>query len=273
MGTMRDDPSTSILYLTSFSTYLVGPMNRGLAVLGATKSLQNARGLLEDSKLLFKRERYGTSYALAIYALEEAAKGFVFHWVADGVLTEIDLRKLIYDHRRKHATVQLVGFFEKATPYMLPTFEGLFGEDSENLKLDIDELKKIFETAQKESSQQIHLLIHAKQRREVSLYVGICDRCNEELLGPWLITASDAGELLRFAEERVRKIESFVRNCKRHESDIDIEIEFNVEGRHLRDPFRLLVRSTADSLDRASKLQCKHVLCSHARRPPAQRIR
>jgi AbiV family abortive infection protein len=246
-------------------------MNRGLAVLGATKSLQNARGLLEDSKLLFKRKRYGTSYALAIYALEEAAKGFIFHWVADGNLTEADLRKLIYDHRRKHATVQLVSLFEKLTPYMLPLFEEWFGGDSENLKLDVDEFKKIYAAAQKESSQQVHLLIHAKQRREVSLYVGICDRCNEELLGPWLITAPETDELLRFAEERVGKIESVVRNCKKHESDIEIEINVEREGRQIeiQDPFRRLVRSTVESLDRASKIQCKHVLCSHIRRPPS----
>jgi AbiV family abortive infection protein len=245
-------------------------MNRDLAVLGATKSLQNARGLLEDSKLLFKRERYGTSYALAIYALEEAAKGFIFHWVADGNLTEADLRKLIYDHRRKHATVQLVGFFEKATPYMLPMFEAWFGGDSKNLKLSVDELKKIFETAQKESSQQVHLLIHAKQRREVSLYVGICDRCNEELLGPWLITASETNELLRYTEEHLGKIESLVRNCKKHESDIEIEFNIEREGKQIQiqDSFRRLVRSTVESLDRASKIQCKHVLCSHIRRPP-----
>jgi len=239
-------------------------MNRGLATLGATKSLENARGLLEDSKLLFKRERYGTSYALAIFALEEAAKGFVFHWVADGILCEADLRKLIYDHRSKHATIQLVGFFEKGVAYLLPTFKGWFGGNSETLELDLDELKKMYETAQRESSQQIHLLIHAQQRREASLYVSICNKCNEELLGPWLVTASDADELLRFAEERLGKIESFVRNCKRHESEIEIEV--NIEPRQEEEPFRSLVESTVDSLDRASKLACKHVLCSRVRR-------
>ena len=95
-------------------------MNRDLAILDDKKSLLNAHAL-EDSKLLFKRERYGTSYALAIFALEETAKGFVFHWVADGVLTEPDLRKLIYSHRPKHAIIQLTDIFEKATQFCRPS--------------------------------------------------------------------------------------------------------------------------------------------------------
>jgi len=238
-------------------------MNRSLAVSGATRSLHNARGLLEDSKLLFRRERYSTSYALAIFALEETAKGFVFHWVADGNLTETDLRKLIYSHRRKHAIIQLVDFFERGAQLFLSKFEPLLrqGRKEVTLEFTLDEMRNMIETAQKAASgEHLHLLIHAQQRREISLYVGICDRCEMELLGPWLITKSDAQELLRYAEEHVARIESLVRNCKRHESGTETE-----EGEPVQ--LRLLARTTVGCLERAARLECRHVLCSSSRRP------
>jgi hypothetical protein len=117
-------------------------------------------------------------------------------------------------------------------------------------------MKKLIETAQKAAlGEQVHLLIHAQQRREISLYIGICDRCKKELLGPWLITASDADELLAYVERHLVKIESLVRNCKRHESEIETRKTA---------PLRPLVRQFEKCLEYAAASECQHVLCSDA---------
>lgn len=221
-------------------------MNRNHAILGATKCLENAHALLDDSKLLSKRRRYGTSYALAIFALEETAKAFVFHWVADGNLTEADLRKLIYSHRPKHAIIQLTDFFEKATPIFLPLLKtGTF-------TLGEDEAVRMLKAARRQASQDVHLLIHAQQRREISLYVDICSRCNRELLGPWLITVSDVDELIGYVQQHLLKMESFIRNCRMHEGDETSKASFSS-----------LVKREVESLEKAAKTECRHVLCSN----------
>jgi AbiV family abortive infection protein len=233
-------------------------MNRSLAVLGAAKSLQNARELLEDSKLLLKQGRYGTSYALAIFALEEIAKGFVFHWVADGALTETDLRKLIYRHRSKHAIIPLFDIFEKGAQLLLSKLEAVSREGHDELTSEFteDEMKKLLETARKAAlGKELHLLIHAQRRREISLYIGICERCKKELLGPWLITASDADELLVYVEKHLVKIESFVRNCKRHERGIETRKTAQLQP---------LVRQFEKCLEVGAASNCQHVLCSDA---------
>ncbi len=223
-------------------------MNRNCAILGATKSLQNAHALLDDSKLLSKGKRHGTSYALAIFALEETAKAFVFHWVADGNLTEADLRKLIYSHRPKHAIIQLTDFFEKATSIFLPVFK------TGSFTLDEDDGVRMLMTTRRQASRDVHLLIHAQQRREVSLYVDICSRCNRELLGPWLITASDVDELRGYVQQHLVKMESFIRNCKRHQSGNVLDSKA---------PFSSLVKHKVESLEKAAKTECRHVLCSN----------
>jgi AbiV family abortive infection protein len=234
-------------------------VNRDLAILGTEKSLRNARTLLEDSRALFSRKRYGTAYALAIFALEETAKGFVFHWVADGVLTEPDLRKLIYNHRSKHAIIQLTDFFEKATSIFVPKMKTLFEGDLE-LTLEPTEAVRMIKTAFRQSSQDhVHLLIHAQQRREISLYVGICPKCDRELLGPWLINASDVNELIDYVERHLVNIEYFVRNCKRHESGIVMEETA---------PLRPLVKRSVESLQKAAKVECQHDLCSRIKLLP-----
>ena len=215
----------------------------------------------------YSRERYGTSYGLAIFALEEIAKGFVFHWEADGAITEADLRELIYKHRGKHTVIHLINTFERAMPLMAPKLDPLLNGSQNNVKLKLDEAKKIIETAHAVASREhLHLLIHAQQRREISFYVDICNKCNTELLGPWLIVPSDPDELIRYAEERLVTIETLVRNCKRHESGIEIEV--NAEPQQKQIPFRALVKSTVDSLDRVAGLECKHVLCSSVRPSP-----
>jgi len=239
-------------------------LDRSLAVLGATKSIENARGLLEDSRVLLSRERYSTSYALTIFALEEIAKAFVFHWVADGNLDETDLRKLIYSHRSKHATVHLTILFEAMTKVLSPRFQAWMSGDSDDLQLDLNEFKDAYTSALKESSKYMHLLIHAQQRREVSLYVGICDRCNRELLGPWLVTRPDLNELMHFTERHLATIDALIRNCKRHE--LGIEVEVKVEPPQKQVLFRPLVNKMMEALDRAAKTECKHVLCSNIRR-------
>jgi AbiV family abortive infection protein len=243
-------------------------LDRSLAVLGATKSIENARKLLEDSEVLINRERFGTSYALAIFALEEVAKAFVFHWVADGNLDETDLRKLIYQHRKKHAAIHLMDFFEVFGKFLGPQIVAAFDSDSADLMLNLD--KESIERALKEQfSKHMHLLIHAKERREVSLYVDICRRCNAELLGPWLITKSDVDELLRFVRERLGKTSSLIRNCKKHE----LGVEFGVEVKRISDNVPIkqksyleLVEDAMNSLDRGAKAECKHVLCSNMKR-------
>jgi len=53
------------------------------------------------------------------------------HWVADGNLTEIVLRELIYSYRRKHAAIQLADFFEKEITLVLPKLKLLFKGDLE----------------------------------------------------------------------------------------------------------------------------------------------
>ena len=110
----------------------------------------------------------------------------------------------------------------------------------------------------------MHLLIHAQQRREVSLYVGICDRCNRELLGPWLVTRPDLNELMHFTERHLATIDALIRNCKRHE--LGIEVEVKVEPPQKQVPFRSLVNKMMEALDRAAKTECKHILCSDIKR-------
>jgi len=245
-------------------------LNRNLAVLGATKSIENARGLLGDSRVLLSRERYGTSYALTIFALEEIAKAFVFHWVADGNLDETDLRKLIYSHRSKHATVHLTIMFEATLKVLLPKLKAWMSGDSDDLQLDLSEFKDTYFRVLKDSKEYMRLLIHAQQRRETSLYVGICDKCNAELLGPWLITRPDLNELMHFTEEHLARIDALIRNCKRHELGIGVEIK--VEPPPKQPPFRSLVNETIKALDRAAKTECEHVLCSKMKRSPQRNL-
>ena len=247
-------------------------MDRSLAVLGATKSIENARKLLEDSEVLLDRRRFGTSYALAIFALEEIAKAFVFHWVADGNLDETDLRKLIYSHRSKHAAIALMAELQTFAEFLGPKFIAFLSSDSEDSLPDFEDLKRIELSWKKEASKYMHLLIHAEQRREASLYVDICDKCNKELLGPWVITRSDVDELVRFVKERLAKTDSLIRNCNKHELDesgLEIGIEVKTIANNLsvkQKSFRELVQEMIPNLDRAAKTECEHVLCSDMKR-------
>jgi AbiV family abortive infection protein len=238
-------------------------LNRNLAILGATKCLENAHALLDDSKLLSKGKRYGTSYALAIFALEEIGKAFVFHWVADGVLTQADLRKLIYHHRSKHAIIQLTDTFEKATPIFMHKLRPILNGKSTSVSLDLDEAISMMKTAFREASQDhVHLLIHAQQRREISLYVDICRKCDQELLGPWAITALDVDELTGHVQRHLAKMESFIRNCKRHGRD---EVSDSTFGP--------VVMHTVKSLERAARTECQHVLCSNVSHRPRMKAK
>jgi hypothetical protein len=206
--------------------------------------------------------------------LEEVAKAFVFHWVADGNLDETDLRKLIYQHRKKHAAIHLMVFFEVFVKFLGPQFVAALGSDSTDFMLNLDK-ESIAHSLKKQFSKYLHLLIHAQERREVSLYVDICDRCNAELLGPWLMTKSDVDELLRFARERLVKTDSLIHNCKKHELGVEIEVEVKVIADNVpvtQKSFLELVEETMEALDRGAKTECKHVLCSKMKRSPQRNL-
>lgn len=247
-------------------------MDRSLAILGATKSIENTQNLLEDSEVLLDRGRFGTSYALATFALEEVAKAFVFHWVADGNLDETDLRELIYSHRSKHAAIHVMVELQTMVEFLGPKFMAFLSGDSKDFFPDLEELKRMELSWKKETSKYLHLLIHAQQRREASLYVDICNKCNKELLGPWVITRSDVDELLRFVKERLAKTDSLIRNCKKHEWDesgLKMGIEVKTIANNLpvkQKSFRELVQEMIPNLDRGAKSECKHVLCSNMKR-------
>lgn len=63
----------------------------------------NGKKLLDDAKLLFDWDRFGTSLALAVLAQEEFAKAFLLRLVADGALPWIpEVQRSMARHQCKH---------------------------------------------------------------------------------------------------------------------------------------------------------------------------
>jgi AbiV family abortive infection protein len=63
----------------------------------------NGKKLLDDAKLLFDWDRFGTALALAVLAQEEFAKAFLLRLVADGALPWIpEVQRSMARHQCKH---------------------------------------------------------------------------------------------------------------------------------------------------------------------------
>lgn len=72
----------------------------------ALRVLENGERLLDDAEDLFDREKYPTSFALAIIAQEEFSKAFIFHLISKDILKwNPFIKRAVKDHHSK----QLIG--------------------------------------------------------------------------------------------------------------------------------------------------------------------
>ena len=83
---------------------------------------RNGKDLLNDAVLLFEMDRFSTSFAVAVLAQEEFAKGFLLHLVADDALPWIDeVRQSINRHECKHLFAMVLDW--------LPSWDDEFSYD------------------------------------------------------------------------------------------------------------------------------------------------
>jgi AbiV family abortive infection protein len=159
------------------------------------KSIENAKQLLEDAKLLLCNRSYGHAIALAIFSDEEVAKAFTCWLVAKGFIPE-DSRAVEHaftSHASKHSA-------------QLAIFEGLLlrSELQQGKITPLKVIKRGMRVTEKQikRAEERHWQIADEREflRQDAIYTNIEDR---ELLSPSRFTNDYAKEIILGVEQRL----------------------------------------------------------------------
>ena len=106
-------------------SHVMTPMSRSECLAAINAVLENARDLVSDARVLFKRKRYPTAYALAALATEEYGKCIMLlgaaHWGSRDSYDWAVLERRMKSHPEKLAMVAVLDF--TLTSHRQPTAE------------------------------------------------------------------------------------------------------------------------------------------------------